>query len=84
MIHKARDCFKRAIELTINLEQLNNMGSVLKDMAEYKNAIYWLRKGAKQLQDNPAAYSNVLFTLVGYEIESNSDTNRGDKLWQKV
>ena len=30
-------------------------------------------KGAKQLQDNPAAYSNVLFTLVGYEIESNSE-----------
>ena len=29
----------------------------------------WLRKGAEALSDNPAAHSNVLFTLVGYELE---------------
>ena len=48
---------------------MNNLGSVLKDVARYDEALIWLRKGAEALSDNPAAHSNVLFTLVGYELE---------------
>ena len=48
---------------------MNNLGSVLKDVARYNEALVWLRKGAEALSDNPAAHSNVLFTLVGYELE---------------
>ena len=48
---------------------MNNLGSVLKDVARYEEALVWLRKGAEALSDNPAAHSNVLFTLVGYELE---------------
>ena len=48
---------------------MNNLGSVLKDVARYEEALGWLRKGAETLSDNPAAHSNVLFTLVGYELE---------------
>ena len=48
---------------------MNNLGSVLKDVARYEEALVWLRKGAEALRDNPAAHSNVLFTLVGYELE---------------
>ena len=48
---------------------MNNLGSVLKDVARYDEALIWLRKGAEALKDNPAAHSNVLFTLVGYELE---------------
>ena len=48
---------------------MNNLGSVLKDVARYDEALVWLRKGADALSDNPAAHSNVLFTLVGYELE---------------
>ena len=48
---------------------MNNLGSVLKDVARYDEALKWLRKGADALSDNPAAHSNVLFTLVGYELE---------------
>ena len=48
---------------------MNNLGSVLKDVARYDEALEWLRKGAEALRDNPAAHSNVLFTLVGYELE---------------
>ena len=48
---------------------MNNLGSVLKDVARYDEALVWLRKGAEALSDNPAAHSNVLFTLVGYELE---------------
>ena len=44
---------------------MNNLGSVLKDVARYDEALVWLRKGAEALKDNPAAHSNVLFTLVG-------------------
>ena len=48
---------------------MNNLGSVLKDVARYDEALIWLRKGAEALNENPAAHSNVLFTLVGYELE---------------
>ena len=48
---------------------MNNLGSVLKDVARYEEALVWLRKGAEALSNNPAAHSNVLFTLVGYELE---------------
>ena len=51
---------------------MNNLGSVLKDVARYDEALRWLRKGADALLGNPAApaaHSNVLFTLVGYELE---------------
>ena len=48
---------------------MNNLGSVLKDVARYDEALVWLRKGAEALSNNPAAHSNVLFTLVGYELE---------------
>ena len=48
---------------------MNNLGSVLKDVARYKEALRWLRKGAENMERNAAAHSNVLFTL-GYELES--------------
>ena len=48
---------------------MNNLGSVLKDVARYEESLVWLRKGSEALHDNPAAHSNVLFTLVGYELE---------------
>ena len=31
--------------------------------------LVWLRRVQKHCSDNPAAHSNVLFTLVGYELE---------------
>ena len=47
---------------------MNNLGSVLKDVARYENRWYGCERGLKRC-DNPAAHSNVLFTLVGYELE---------------
>lgn len=69
-IHQSRDCFEKALIIDKNFgAAMNNLGSVLKDVAQYEDALKWLREGAKQLGDNSAAYSNVLFTLVGYELE---------------
>ena len=69
--HKARQCFEQALEHDPNFgAAMNNLGSVLKDVARYDEALVWLRRGAEALQDNPAAHSNVLFTLVGYELEA--------------
>ena len=68
--HKARQCFERALEHDPSFgAAMNNLGSVLKDVARYKESLHWLRKGAEALSDSPAAHSNVLFTLVGYELE---------------
>lgn len=68
--HQARGCFERALEVDHTFgAAMNNLGSVLKDVARYPEALTWLRKGNEQLRDNPAAHSNVLFTLVGYELE---------------
>ena len=68
--HKARHCFEQALLHDPGFgAAMNNLGSVLKDVARYDEALVWLRKGAEALSDNPAAHSNVLFTLVGYELE---------------
>jgi len=68
--HQARQCFERALEVDPDFgAAMNNLGSVLKDVARYPEALKWLRKGAENLPNNPAAHSNVLFTLVGYELE---------------
>lgn len=68
--HQSRHCFEQALRHDPNFgAAMNNLGSVLKDVARYDDALVWLRKGAKALSDNPAAHSNVLFTLVGYELE---------------
>lgn len=68
--HEAGECFKKALEHDPTFgAAMNNLGSVLKDVASYEEALIWLRRGAEQLRDNPAAYSNVLFTLFGYELE---------------
>jgi len=68
--HQARSCFERALAVDPGFgAAMNNLGSVLKDVARYPEALEWLRKGAERLGDNPAAHSNVLFTLVGYELE---------------
>ena len=68
--HQARECFEQAIAHDQSFgAAMNNLGSVLKDVARYSEALMWLRKGAESLRDNPAAHSNVLFTLVGYELE---------------
>ncbi len=68
--HKARHCFEQALMHDPSFgAAMNNLGSVLKDVARYDEALVWLRKGAEALKTNPAAHSNVLFTLVGYELE---------------
>ena len=68
--HKSRHCFEQALKYDPSFgAAMNNLGSVLKDVARYDEALIWLRKGAEALNDNPAAHSNVLFTLVGYELE---------------
>ena len=68
--HQSRRCFEQALVHDTNFgAAMNNLGSVLKDVGRYEEALFWLRKGADALQDNPAAHSNVLFTLVGYELE---------------
>jgi len=68
--HQSRRCFEQALEHDPSFgAAMNNLGSVLKDVARYEEALTWLRKGADALRDNPAAHSNVLFTLVGYELE---------------
>lgn len=68
--HQARSCFERALAADPEFgPAMNNLGSVLKDVARYPEALHWLRRGAEKLGDNPAAHSNVLFTLVGYELE---------------
>ena len=68
--NQARRCFEQALEHDPSFgAAMNNLGSVLKDVARYDEALGWLRKGAEALSDNPAAHSNVLFTLVGYELE---------------
>ena len=68
--HQSRHCFEQALKHDPNFgAAMNNLGSVLKDVARYDEALVWLRKGAEALRDNPAAHSNVLFTLVGYELE---------------
>ena len=68
--HQSRQCFEQALKHDPNFgAAMNNLGSVLKDVARYDEALVWLRKGAEALSDNPAAHSNVLFTLVGYELE---------------
>lgn len=69
-INQSRECFERALEIDQEFgAAMNNLGSVLKDVARYEEALYWLRRGSKKLGKNPAAHSNVLFTLVGYELE---------------
>ena len=66
----ARQCFEQALKHDPSFgAAMNNLGSVLKDVARYDESLLWLRKGAEALRDNPAAHSNVLFTLVGYELE---------------
>jgi len=68
--HQARECFEKALAIDPAFgAAMNNLGSVLKDVARYPEALKWLRKGCEALADNPAAHSNVLFTLVGYELE---------------
>ena len=68
--HQSRQCFEQALKHDPSFgAAMNNLGSVLKDVARYEEALVWLRKGAEALRDNPAAHSNVLFTLVGYELE---------------
>ena len=68
--HQSRHCFEEALKHDPNFgAAMNNLGSVLKDVARYDEALIWLRKGAEALNENPAAHSNVLFTLVGYELE---------------
>jgi len=68
--HQARQCFEQALIHDPNFgAAMNNLGSVLKDVARYDEALVWLRKGAEALSESPAAHSNVLFTLVGYELE---------------
>ena len=68
--HQARQCFERALAIDPNFgAAMNNLGSVLKDVARYEEALHWLRRGAEAMADSPAAHSNVLFTLVGYELE---------------
>ena len=68
--HQARECFERALEHDPGFgPAMNNLGSVLKDVARYEESLQWLRKGAEAMGDSPAAHSNVLFTLVGYELE---------------
>ncbi len=68
--HQARECFEQALACDPSFgPAMNNLGSVLKDVARYSEALHWLREGAKTMADNPAAQSNVLFTLVGYELE---------------
>ena len=72
--HQSRQCFEEALKHDSNFgAAMNNLGSVLKDVARYDEALVWLRKGAEALKDNPAAHSNVLFTLVGYELEPPND-----------
>ena len=67
--HQSRRCFEQALVHDPNFgAAMNNLGSVLKDVGRYEEALFWLRKGANAL-NNPAAHSNVLFTLVGYELE---------------
>ena len=67
--HQSRRCFEQALVHDPNFgAAMNNLGSVLKDVGRYDESLLWLRKGANAL-DNPAAHSNVLFTLVGYELE---------------
>jgi len=69
-IHQARVCFERALEHDPSFgAAMNNLGSVLKDVARYDESLVWLRRGAEAMADSPAAHSNVLFTLVGYELE---------------
>ena len=68
--HQARQCFERALKHKPDFgPAMNNLGSVLKDVARYDEALTWLRKGSEAMADSPAAHSNVLFTLVGYELE---------------
>lgn len=70
-IHQSRHCFEKALLYDSEFgAAMNNLGSVLKDVARYKEALRWLRKGAENMERNAAAHSNVLFTLVGYELES--------------
>jgi protein O-GlcNAc transferase len=69
-VHDARRCFERALQADPRFgAAMNNLGSVLKDVARYEEALQWLRRGAEAMGDNPGAHSNVLFTLVGYELE---------------
>jgi protein O-GlcNAc transferase len=69
-IHQARTCFEQALEHDPQFgPAMNNLGSVLKDVTRYEEALHWLRRGADAMADSPAAHSNVLFTLVGYELE---------------
>ena len=64
-----RDIAEQALKHDPNFgAAMNNLGSVLKDVARYDEALVWLRNGAEALSDNPAAHSNS-FTLVGYELE---------------
>ena len=70
-IHQARKCFEKALEIDGEFgAAMNNLGSVLKDVCRYEEALSWLRKSAESMKTNPAAHSNVLFTLFGYELES--------------
>lgn len=73
-IHQARLCFEKALEIDGEFgAAMNNLGSVLKDVARYEEALTWMRKSAAIMKDNPAAHSNVLFTLYGYELENPHD-----------
>ena len=78
--HQSRQCFEQALKHDPSFgAAMNNLGSLLKDMARYDESLVWLRKEAEALSDNPAAHSNVLFTLVGYELNhpNNDEKHNG-------
>ena len=84
-INQSRECFEKALEIDNEFgAAMNKLGSVLKDVARHKESLYWLRKGAKKLGMNPAAHSNVLFTLVGYELENKEDCYEEAKRYGKL
>ena len=46
---------------------MNNLGSVLKDVARYEESLVWLRKGQTHCMTTHA--TRMCFSLVGYELE---------------
>ena len=46
---------------------MNNLGSVLKDVARYEES-FMASKGGGSTSRQPSGTLNVLFTLVGYEL----------------
>ena len=68
--HQSRHCFEQALKHDPRLRSSNEQSGLrAQRCGSIRRSSGVAAQGCRSLSDNPAAHSNVLFTLVGYELE---------------